>query len=53
MLLHKKAVLHTTTLMHGKVRQALPDLFSTNQRNGSKMTFAAAATNINLKNLKT
>ena len=29
----KKAVLHTTTLMHYKARQVLRDPFSTNQGN--------------------
>ena len=48
-----KAVLHTTTLIHYKTRKVLPDLFNTNQRNGSKMRFAAGATETNLKNLKT
>ena len=49
----KKTVLYTTTLMHCKARQVLRVLFSTNQGNGSDMTFVAAATKINLKNLKT
>ena len=50
----KKAVLqHTTALMHCKPRQVLHDLFSTNQRNGSEMTFAAVAIKINLEHLKT
>ena len=49
----KKAVLHTTTLIHYKARQVLRDQFSTNQRNGSEMRFVAGATKINLKNLKT
>ena len=49
----KKAVLHTTTLMHCKVTKVLRDLFSTNQENGSEMRFVAGATKINLKNLKT
>ena len=35
----KKAVLHTTALMNYKARQVLCDLFSTNQGNGSEMTF--------------
>ena len=47
----KKVVLHITTLMHRKTRQVLRDLFSTNQ--GNAMTFVAAASKINLKNLKT
>ena len=34
-----------------KARQVLRDLFSTNQRNGSDVTFVAT-TKINLKNLK-
>ena len=37
----KKAVLHTTTLMHCKARHVLHYLFSTNQGNGSKRAFAA------------
>ena len=49
----KKAVLHTTTLMHSKARKILRNLFSTNQGNGSVMRFVAGATKINLKNLKT
>ena len=49
----KKAVLHTTTLMHYKARHVLHNLFSADQGNGSYMTFAAGATKINLKNLKT
>ena len=49
----KKAVLHTTTLMHCKARTDLRDLFSTNQGNGSEMRFVAGATKINLKNSKT
>ena len=49
----KKTVLYTTTLMHCKTRQALRDLFSTNQKNGSEMKFLAGATKINLKILKT
>ena len=40
--LMKKAVLHTTTLMHCKARQGY----------GSEMTFVAGATKVNLKNLK-
>ena len=47
----KKVVLHITTLMHRKTRQVLRDLFSTNQ--GNEMTFVAATSKINLKNLKT
>ena len=49
----KKAVIHTTTLMHCKSRQVLRDLFSTDQGNGSEMTFTAEATKINLENSKT
>ena len=49
----KKAVLLTTTLTHCKARDILHDLFSTNERNGSEMTFQAGATKFNLKNLKT
>ena len=46
----KKAVLHTTTLIHSKAsRQALRDLLSTKQGNGSKRAFAA--TKINFKKL--
>ena len=43
----KKAVLHTTTLMHCKARQLLRDLFSTNQGNGSEMTFVPGIKNLN------
>ena len=49
----KKTILHATTLMHCKARQILRNLFSTNQGNGSEMTFGAGVTKINLKNLKT
>ena len=49
----KKAVLHTTTLMHCKARQVLRDQFGTNQGNGSKMTFVAGANKVHMKNLKT
>ena len=49
----KKAVLHTTTLMHCKARQVLRDLFGTTKGNGSVMTFVAGATNNRVKNLKT
>ena len=45
----KKAVLSTTALIHCKARHVLGDLFSTNQGNGSEMTFGAGATIINLK----
>ena len=48
----KKIVLHTTTLMQCKARQFLRDLLSTDQGNGSDMTFVAGATKINLKNVK-
>ena len=48
-----KPVLHTITLMHCKAKQVFCDLCSTNQGNGSDMTFVAGATRINLKNLKT
>ena len=44
----KKAVLHTTTLMHCKASKVLLDLFSTNQGN----RFVTGAIKINLKNLK-
>ena len=49
----KKAVLHTTTLIHCKTRQVLRDLFSTNQGNDSKMTFVAGTNKVHMKNLKT
>ena len=49
----KKTVMHTTTLMDCKARQVLRDLFSTNQGNGSEMTFVAGATKVHIKNLKT
>ena len=45
----KKAVLHTTTLMHCKARQVLRDLFGTNQGNGSKMTFVAETNKVLIK----
>ena len=38
--------------MHCKARQVLRDLFSTNQGNGSEMTFVAGATKVHVKNLK-
>ena len=41
--------MHATTLMHCKARQILPDLFSTSQVSGSKMTFVVGATKIYLK----
>ena len=53
LILIKKAVLHTTTLMCCNTRQVLRNLFSANQGNGSKMKFMATATKINFKNLKT
>ena len=49
----KKAVLHTTTLMHCKARQVLRNLFSTNQGNGSEMTFVPGTNKVHLKNMKT
>ena len=49
----KKVVLHTTTLKHCKAKQVLCDLFSTNQGNGSEMTFMTAGTKFNLKKLGT
>ena len=49
----KKAVLHTTALMHCKARQVLHDLFSSSQANGPERAFVAGATKISLKNLKT
>ena len=52
-LLWKKAVLHTTTLMQCKAGQVLRDLFSPDQGNGSDMTYVSGTTKINLKNLKT
>ena len=51
LLLWKKAVMHTTTLMHCKARQVLRDLFGTNQGNGSKMTFVAGTNKVHMKNL--
>ena len=44
----KNAVLHTTTLIHCKAKQVLRDL-----RNGSEITFAAGATKVHVKNMKT
>ena len=38
--------------MDRKARHVLCGLFSTNQGNGSEVTFVAGATKINLKNLK-
>ena len=49
----KKAVLHIFTLIEYKARQVLRDLFSTNQENGSEMTFVTIATKTNVKYLKT
>ena len=49
----KKAILHTTTLMHCKARQVLRNLFSTNQGNGSEMTFVPGTNKVHIKNLKT
>ena len=48
----KKAVLHTTTVMHCKARQVLRNLFRSIQRNGSEITFVAGTIKINLKNVK-
>ena len=48
----KKAVLHTTTLIHCRARKGLLDLLSTNQQNDAEMTFLAGATKSNLSNLK-
>ena len=56
LLLRKKAVLHTTSLMHCKARHVLCDpliLISTNYENASEMTFVAGTTKINLKKMKT
>ena len=49
----EKAVQQRATLMHCKARQVLRNLFSTNQGNGSDMTFVAGATDTHVKNLKT
>ena len=49
----EKAVLHKNTPMHCKARPVLLDFGSTNQGNGSEITFVAEAYKINLKNLKT
>ena len=46
----KKAVIHATTLMHCKARQVFATI---NQGNGSEITFAAGATKVHVKNLKT
>ena len=48
----KKAVLNTSAQMDCKARHVLCDLFSSNRRNGSDMTFVAGATKIDLKNLE-
>ena len=48
----KKTVLNTSAQMHRKARHVLCDLFSSNRRNGSDMTFVAGATKIDLKNLE-
>ena len=54
LLLQKiKAVLHTTSLLHCKARHVLCYLLSTNQGNGSEITFVAETTKINFKILKT
>ena len=50
---YEKSARHTTTQMHCKARQVFRNLFSTNQGNGSNMTFVSEATKIKLKNLKT
>ena len=44
LLLRKKAVLHTTSLMHCKGRHVLWNLLSTNEGNGSEITFVAGTT---------
>ena len=49
----KKSCIAAITLIHYKSRQVERDIFSTNQRNDSELTFAAAATKIKLKHLKT
>ena len=38
--------------MHCKAKQVLCNLFSTDQENGSEMTYVAGTTKINLKDLK-
>ena len=48
----KKAVLHIITLIQYKTRHVLRDLFSTNQGNGSEMTFVARFAKFNVKYLK-
>ena len=45
--------MHPTTLTHCKARQVSRDLFSTNQRSCSEVTFLARATKIDLKYLET
>ena len=52
LLLCKKAVLYTATLMHRRVAQPSRDLFSTKQGNGSEMAFMARSHEINTKNMK-
>ena len=49
----EKAVLHKNTPMHCKARPILLDFGSTNQGNGSEITFVAEAYKTNLKDLKT
>ena len=49
----KKTVQHTTSLIHCKARHVLRNIFSTNQGNGSEMTFVAGATKEYLKNWET
>ena len=46
------SVLHTVTLMNCKARQVSGDLFSSNQGNGSDMSFVSRATKISPKTLK-
>ena len=48
----KKAVLHIITLIQYKIRHVLRDLFSTNQGNGSEMTFVARSAKFNVRYLK-
>ena len=48
----EKAVLHKNTPMHCKARPVLLDFGSTNQGNGSEITFVAEAYKTNLKDLK-
>ena len=49
---YKKSSTDTTTLMHCQGRQVWRNLFSSNQGNGSEITFVAEATKIGLKYLK-